>query len=559
MEWDTQAPAYANSFAKSQAHKGPSVVWAALIGVVTLFCLIGLGLGLGVFEAVSRNGYALTRPGSAQTVGGDSLQELRLFTGWERPDVVLVLSGEQHGYLQPCGCTSPQYGGLTRRFNLMHALRQRGWHIVAADLGDINQMTGPQAILKYTYAMKALDLMSYTAVNFGEYECSMPLTEALANYSLNNPTPRVVNANLLDRQLGGRFNGTVLDWALADKPPGPKVGIFALTGPSVEQKVLNRDPAVRFGNDAQKIVLDCLRELKRNKAELSVLLYQGSLKEAMACANFCASALKQHNDLMALDVILCVSSASEPPAVPTMVGDTMIVEVGHKGRYVGVVGVFRRNKGPAPFELKYQLVSIEPKFSTPQGQEKGHKLMALMEEYTAELKRDDYLAKFKQVPHPVQVTSPNATYAGSVACVNCHAAAFKIWKGSKHAQAYQTLVDAKNPSLRQYDGECVVCHTVGFGYKTGFENSSKTASLTDVGCESCHGPASEHVSRPNNKQFQKEINPFKWHGEGKPTAAQEHARLLKVDKACQTCHNLDNDNDFQFNLKWPKIVHMNEH
>ena len=27
---------------------------------------------------------------------------------------------------------------------------------------------------------------------------------------------------------------------------------------------------------------------------------------------------------------------------------------------------------------------------------------------------------------------------------------------------------------RQYDGECIVCHTVGYGVKTGYESEEKT-------------------------------------------------------------------------------------
>src|SRR5882724_6944156 len=41
-----------------------------------------------------------------------------LFRDWpanRKPDVVLVLSGQEHGYLQPCGCSKPQLGGLVRR------------------------------------------------------------------------------------------------------------------------------------------------------------------------------------------------------------------------------------------------------------------------------------------------------------------------------------------------------------------------------------------------------------------------------------------------------------
>src|SRR5438067_3979165 len=42
-----------------------------------------------------------------------------LFRDWPKPDVAVVLSAQQYGYLQPCGCSEPQKGGLARRFNLV--------------------------------------------------------------------------------------------------------------------------------------------------------------------------------------------------------------------------------------------------------------------------------------------------------------------------------------------------------------------------------------------------------------------------------------------------------
>ena len=62
-----------------------------------------------------------------------------------------------------------------------------------------------------------------------------------------------------------------------------------------------------------------------------------------------------------------------------------------------------------------------------------------------------------------------------------------------HAHAYKTLVDAKKPGNRQYDPECIVCHTVGFGHETGFRTAEKTPKLKDLGCEACHGPSTPHA------------------------------------------------------------------
>src|SRR5262245_31839701 len=80
-----------------------------------------------------------------------------LFSGWGSPELVLLLSGQQHGYVLPCGCSDPQYGGLERRYNFLQTLKGRGWPVVALDLGDIPQLQGPQhlpnvqGLLKYVY------------------------------------------------------------------------------------------------------------------------------------------------------------------------------------------------------------------------------------------------------------------------------------------------------------------------------------------------------------------------------------------------------------------------
>ena len=61
----------------------------------------------------------------------------RLFHDWpnRKPVFVLLLSGQQHGYLQPCGCSPIQYGGLERRFTFMERLKkERGWQFVSFDL-----------------------------------------------------------------------------------------------------------------------------------------------------------------------------------------------------------------------------------------------------------------------------------------------------------------------------------------------------------------------------------------------------------------------------------------
>jgi hypothetical protein len=539
---------------------GHTVVQAALIGLATVACLATV---MAFVRGPCRDGHTQQQGGGPVKPSKQLLNKFRLFEGWDPPSLVLMLSGEMHGYLQPCGCSSPQLGGLTRRYNLLEMLKEQGWPVVALDLGDLPQDKGLQAqvLLKYEYAMRALDAMDYTAVSIGEYEMRWFLTNIIGQYALNNPSPRMLAANIVNDD----FKDTIFGWELEPwrRPgAGPKVGVVSLIGPTVEKKIKKANlPLPKIdGPNTSAILKKALLDMQARGAQLNVLLYQGSNTEAQNVVKFCRDERKKNPAFPALDVILCLSDGDAAPQVPAMVDGetTMIINVGHKGRHVGVVGAFRNSSGNPPFKLRYQLVRIEPEFETPPGKEKGHKLMALMQDYAKQVKDEGFLAKYPRKKHPVQDAWPDATYVGSGDCKNCHAGAFKIWQDSAHSHAYKTLVaKAKNPSLRQFDGECIVCHTVGFDYKTGFRDLEKTAFLIDVGCESCHGPCSEHTANHKDMAVRKAINPLGYHGEGPEKEVAKRSRLLKINDFCRKCHDDDNDVHWDVDKAWPKIIHMN--
>src|SRR5262249_26813548 len=115
-------------------------------------------LGLTVVSALAGTGLAhwLRSPGGGPELPAGKRE--KLVEGWDKPDLVLVLSGQQHGYLKPCGCSRPQVGGLERRYNFLKTLEAKGWPVVAVDLGDVAQKHGPaglpnlQAVIKYRYS-----------------------------------------------------------------------------------------------------------------------------------------------------------------------------------------------------------------------------------------------------------------------------------------------------------------------------------------------------------------------------------------------------------------------
>src|SRR4051794_33551040 len=121
---------------------------------------VGPGVVIGVLAAAAvftAAGAFSLRYGLLCCRAGDTSPPAR-FQGWDRPDLVLVLTAQQHGYILPCGCSRPQVGGLERRYNFVRSLKGRGWPVVAVDLGDIAQRHGPQmlpnvqGLIKYKYS-----------------------------------------------------------------------------------------------------------------------------------------------------------------------------------------------------------------------------------------------------------------------------------------------------------------------------------------------------------------------------------------------------------------------
>jgi hypothetical protein len=537
--------------------------------VLTLLAVIAC---LGFSYWLRRPGPELTPTPETQRTRLKLPANRMLFNGWEKPDFVLVLSAEGHGYLLPCGCSRPQKGGLERRYNFIQILRDKGWPVVAVDLGDVAQAEVPgkilpnlQQLIKYEYTMKALKAMDYTAVGIGPIEANN-LFQIYGQYALNEDKPRVLSANLHNRSTDyylAKEQRGIFDWAETTAPGTDiKVGVTSIMGAFLAEKRPKSDQVqFDFGGAALKALQNGARQ-----GDFRVLLYEGYKNvghQNKSEAKACAEKFPEYNVILALSDATDDEPSANPDPVKHGNSESIVVTLGHKSKYIGVVGVYKTGKKNAPFRMRYQLVEMGEEYMTPAEEEKDHPIVKLMEDYTAQLKSDDYLAKYPQQKHPLQVIHPGKNkpeFAGSDACKQCHAGAFKKWTTSDHAKAYQTLVGVKRPlgpKNREFDPECIVCHTVGFGYETGFENAKKTNFLKDVGCENCHGPCSAHIdaelaASADIKAWRKAINPWKY----LPTKADHRKAMAQM---CIKCHDLENDVNWagqtSFDERWDKIKH----
>lgn len=135
---------------------------------------------------------------------------------------------------------------------------------------------------------------------------------------------------------------------------------------------------------------------------------------------------------------------------------------------------------------------------------------------------------------PRDVLPTNANYVGSDACRSCHESEHATWAASPHAQAVATLSRAGKSD----NTECLACHTTGYGRPGGFPEAAAAASHADlarVGCESCHGPGSEHVKADSVRT-------------GNIVSLADKCDSCVILQICGGCHDDVNDPGFEFEV-----------
>lgn len=460
------------------------------------------------------------------------VQELKLFDGWSKPDLALFVTGQQKGYIEPCGCAglANQKGGLARRHTLVRELEARGWPLLKLDVGNQVRRYGRQAELKFQITVEGLKTIGYDAIAFGEHDLGLSVGEvAAATMAMDERgTPFLsANAAVLDRDLTPRFS--VLEAG------GKKVGVTSVLGTGEQEQVSSTEVLLQ---PAVESLQEVVPQLKQAGCDLYVLLAHASLDESRELA-------RQFPDF---DVIVSSGGLGDPTYEPEAIegSKAILVQVGVKGMFAGVIGVFADGEK----RLRYQRVPLDAVYTD------SAEMLALLKSYQDQLKITglDGLG-VKQVPH-----ASGNKFVGSQSCADCHSKAFAIWEETPHASATETLVHPGERSQieRHFDPECLSCHVTGwnaqsfFPYQSGYLGLEETSALVGNGCENCHGPGSAHVAAEM----------------GDVDATDEMLKTLrlamrlplnKAEDKCRECHDLDNDPDFQkegaFDKYWPKVEH----
>ena len=459
----------------------------------------------------------------------------RIFVDWPKPDLALMFTGEQMGFLEPCGCAGleNQKGGFKRRMTLMKNLRQQGWPIIAMDAGGLVRRYGPQAQIKLGKSLEGLVEMGYEAIGFGDKDLRLDMLSEAVNVDPNPLLSANIGLTDIDDGFTRRFH--VVEKA------GIKVGMTAVLG----EQGTNAAQAMRdlVTLPPAEAITQVLPELEAADCDELVLLVYGEVDEAKALS----ARFPQFRWVVA------GKGGDEPPKNPERIADSeaTLIEVGHKGMYAVVVGIYSQGSP----KYRYQKVPMDHRF------EDAEEMQQLLVRYQNQLKTLVTAGKgFEPLTgKPMQLPKAGGGWVGSEACADCHSTACEIFMKSPHAHATTTLVELDPP--RHFDPECLSCHVTGWNpqgyapYVGGYESLQKTPQLTMQGCENCHGPAKNHYDAEmgNINATDAEIEQYRAALRMKIVENEgnmEGQKLGDVVNNCLECHDLDNSPDFDFQDYW---------
>lgn len=450
---------------------------------------------------------------------------------WPAPQLALVLTGNQGGYIEPCGCTGleNQKGGLARRMTFMRQLQDLGWEILPIDAGNQVRRFGRQAAIKFQTTAAGLEEMGYRAVGFGPNDLALGVGELIAAAATtDDPQDGLfvsANVTLVDPELTAQSKTIQVG--------GRKIGVTSAVDPASVKSDVGGEIEVEAVSDG---IAKSLAALNADGADFRVLLFYGEEEAATAAVR----------EVPGFDLVVVAGGLGEPLYRPQSIegSETRMIVTGNKGMYAGVVALYPDQP------LRYARVAMTHEF------EDAPEMRRLMATYQNQLEAIGLSGLgLRPIPHP-----SDDSFVGTKACGECHTTALAIWENTPHAHATDSIANPgeRGDVPRHFDPECISCHVTGWNaqnyypYDSGYLSLEASSHLTGNGCENCHGPGAKHSAAER---------------EGSGVSAQERDLLrlairLPLDKAkdtCLQCHDLDNSPDFHkdgaFEDYWAEVEH----
>ncbi len=485
----------------------------------SILLLLLLGMGTLAFVALPKAKQGGKEPGKAPS------------TLPQRPDLRLLLSGHLDGKLEPCGCASAQSGGLDRRAFWLKAHKHE--FDLALEGGNYIHEPNPLEKEKFMTTLMVLGAtLHYPVLPLGARDLRMGIQELQDFHEAFGPPFLCSDVYIKTKEgpkpLFGQSYRIVTH---------PKAKILVLSIAGKDSWEIPKD--LRLLSPVEAIER-ALRAARKTGFDLVLcFVHSGGSETAARIARTAKG----------VDLVVSVDGSHEAKTkarvFPKKGGrKTYLLFPGSEGRYLLKADLKHAPKGWELLQLhKIQVPAPRPKIpgTLPPGTDpETHRLLR---DLKVQITKSDLLEKMAERKDP-----SGGSYAGSQACKSCHEEAFAAWKKSHHAKAFETLQrrakEEKVWSPARHP-DCVICHSVGYGERSGFRSAEKTPQLMGVGCESCHGPSRRHVAfwtRNKGKKVEK--------------AGKERAKTPRQARvACYSCHTFEQSPGFDFTERWKKIQH----
>jgi predicted CXXCH cytochrome family protein len=452
-----------------------------------------------------------------------------------RPELRLLVLTDPRGYLEPCGCQQRPLGGVDKLASLIAAEKKDGVPTLLLAAGNLTfglelkpedaEAAKAQEAWRAETLVDVWSTLGFAAVTPGPLDFSqqiVPLTELVkrSRFAWVND-----NVSQNDPALSEISRAKVLTVG------AHKIGVLGLLAPPATQPLPS---TLAVDVDLAGIAKRESERLRKAGAEFVIALLSGDRRAAREVA------------VPGVDVIVLGGVDQEAPLAPVQQRSALMLHAGREGQHLLVADVRLKGEGALrdvsawtqedarkrleaqrkdlaariqawekdpkvdPQELasqKTRLAQMESELKTKQPTSfEGRWLSARILELAPEVRGDPSIAA-KVDSYDKRVNEHNRTalahlkpkpaaegepvYVGSKACQSCHQPAYTWWKSTKHGHAYKTLEDVH----KEFSLACASCHLTGYN-QPGGSTITHTDKLKDVGCESCHGPGSQHVAGP---------------------------------------------------------------
>ena len=441
--------------------------------------------------------------------------------------LVLLYTAGADGQIRSCNCTKFRFGGYGRELTLLKQIRSASKDVILIEGGDVVGGSGFQADLKADVAAQALDLLEYGVMIPGEKELGVRSVRYIERFSPKTP---IVCANLFK---SGETKPIFPPYTVLKTANGLRVAIIGLVDDSLCSPWLAASYGETAG-DAGEVLPSVVKDARKS-ADLVVLAIHGG-------AEIKIDPVK----LKGVDLIITTHRHSQDRFFPEK--DKNIVDVPVTEKLGGAVLINSETStnwclGRLDIQLAqnhtiksvtHKLVYLDRSF------EEDPAMVAVYNAYNKNVEKSVLAssASFKKQAEELLVKRGlnlaemrqrlhKSVFATAEQCKDCHPEIYKIWSTSKPAHAIETL----RKTNQEFDPECVKCHATGTMQRNGFVNAKDTAELCNVQCEACHGPALEHIKKPEK-------------GFGKVGEA-----------SCRSCHTDERTPDFEYSIEWAQIMH----